>query len=207
MGLLTFSATRMGCIMNCELAFNVMCGKILSRRGFFLSFFVYFCSENKNKTTDKTIMNMKKILLPVITALFMGMASSSCSKDYIESTNTVWELFTVTNNRWDIDDETGDLVCSLKWPIIDAEILASGNVMAYFLEDGRQVPLPYVQRHGYINPITGAADYVPLNIRFDIEPGVITFVVADLSQYHISQYDLLTMEFRAVCTYPVVYRI
>ncbi len=155
---------------------------------------------------------MNKLFFSVVVALFFGLTVTSCSKDeLIESSNTVWMEVTIHSDEWDLDTVTQDLTVSLKWPIIDQDVLACGNVMAYYYEGGRQVPLPYVRRWEYINPFTGLVDQVPINIRFDIEPNVITFVVSDLSQYRIDRSDLGEilgpMTFRAVCTYPVLYKI
>ena len=151
---------------------------------------------------------MKKLLFSITMVLATCLAVSSCSKEeLIESTNTVWAEFTIHNNYWQIDGNE-DLYCTFNWPVIDEGVLACGNIMVYYYDDNeRQVPLPYVLRYEYVNPITGAVDQVPLNIRFDIEPGIITFVISDLSEYRINPVDLLTMQFRAVCTYPVVYSI
>lgn len=144
---------------------------------------------------------MKKFILPVLAALLMGVFSTSCQKDdVIESMNTVWTEFTVTNDQWTVDAATGDLVCSLRWDVLDDYVLKCGNVQAYLYEGVRQVPLPYIY------PVTFSNGEVrPLEIRFDFEEGVITFIVTDCGEYLTPQNSLLTMRFRAVCTYPVNY--
>lgn len=158
---------------------------------------------------------MKKILFTTAAALLMGVIITSCSKDdIIESTNTVWTELTIHTDDWKIDPDTKDLYCAWNWPIIDEDVLACGNVMAYYYQNGRQVPLPFVRRWEYVNPNTGLVDQVPINFRFDVEPGVITFVISDLSEYRLDPAQLpeiiedeVPMVFRAVCTYPVLYRI
>lgn len=144
---------------------------------------------------------MKKLILPVLAALLMGLFSTSCHKDdVIESMNTVWTEFTVTNDMWTVDQATDDLVCSLEWDVLTDYVLRCGNVQAYMYEGVRQVPLPYVY------PVTFSNGEVrPLEIRFDFEKGIITFIVTDCGEYLTDQTTLLTMRFRAVCTYPVNY--
>lgn len=158
---------------------------------------------------------MKKVLLPVLAALMMGFLMVSCHKERIvefESMNTVWADFTVTNDLWDVDPNTGDLVCSMKWDVLTEDILKCGNVQVYFYEGVHQVPLPYSY------PVTFTAydstntpyDYVqPLTIRFDVEKGTISFLVTDYpiwsDDFVTDPVSLLTMRFRAVCTYPVNY--
>ena len=47
---------------------------------------------------------MRKFILPVLAALVMGTSFTSCEKDeVIESMNTVWTEFTVTNDKWSVD--------------------------------------------------------------------------------------------------------
>ena len=75
---------------------------------------------------------MKKFILPILAALLMGVFSSSCEKDnVIESMNTVWTEFTVTNDQWSVDTQTDDLVCSLRWDVLTDYVLKCGNVQAY----------------------------------------------------------------------------
>ena len=148
---------------------------------------------------------MKKFILPILAALLMGVFSSSCEKDnVIESMNTVWTEFTVTNDQWSVDTQTDDLVCSLRWDVLTDYVLKCGNVQAYLYEGSRQVPLPYIY------PVTftdgnGNAQVRPMNIRFDMEEGIITFIITDCGEFLTDPVTLYTMRFRAVCTYPVTY--
>ena len=149
---------------------------------------------------------MKKFILPVLAALFMGVFSTSCEKDrFIESVNTVWTEFTVTNDQWE-RDANDDLVCSMKWDVITDYVLKCGNVNAYLYEGVRQVPLPYL----YPVPFSdnaGNTIYQPLEVRYDFEKGIISFIITDCGKYLTPQNTLLTMRFRAVCTYPVEYEM
>lgn len=148
---------------------------------------------------------MRKFILPLLAALVMGVTSTSCEKDnVIESMNTVWTEFTVTNDMWAVDQSTDDLVCSLRWDALDNYVLRCGNVQAYLYEGSRQVPLPYIYPVTFVD--TAGNDQVrPMNIRFDIEEGVISFIITDCGEYLTDPRNLYTMRFRAVCTYPVNY--
>ena len=44
-----------------------------------------------------------------------------------------------------------------------------------------------------------------MNIRFDMEEGIITFIITDCGEFLTDPVTLYTMRFRAVCTYPVTY--
>lgn len=151
---------------------------------------------------------MKKFILPVLAALTIGLFSTSCEKDrFIESMNTVWTEFTVENWQWEVNQATDDLVCSLRWDVIDDYVLKCGNVQAYLYEvqNGitRQVPLPYI----YPFTFTDYDEVLPQEVRFTIEKGVITFVITDCGHLLVDQNVLPTMHFRAVCTYPVEYEM
>ena len=154
---------------------------------------------------------MKKFILPILATLTIGLFSTSCEKEkYIESMNTVWSEFTVENWRWERHAVTGDLVCSMEWNVIDDYVLKCGNVQVYIyeVENGvtRQVPLPYLYPVRFIDG-NGNDVYQPLEIRFSIERGTISFVVTDCGDYLTNKNDLPTMHFRAVCTYPVQYEM
>lgn len=148
---------------------------------------------------------MKKIIIPILATF--AMLFSACGPDYvdIESINTRAATFTVTNDMWKVDDNN-DLYASFEWTAIDDYTLKYGNVTAYLYEGERQVPLPYAYPVEFIDG-AGNSIWQPLNIRFDIEQGVITFVVSDLGDQLSSPTSLLTMRFRAVVTIPVSYSI
>ena len=148
---------------------------------------------------------MRKFFLPVLAALVMGLTCTSCEKDdVIESMNTVWHEFTVTNDMWSVDQSTDDLFCSMQWDVLDDYVLKCGNVQAYIYEGERQVPLPYVYPVTFVDN-NGNDQVRPVNIRFDFEKGVITFIVTDCGEFLTNPVNLMTMRFRAVCTYPVNY--
>lgn len=153
-------------------------------------------------------MIMKRFILPVLAAVLMGLAATSCTKDYIvmESMNTKWAEFTVTNDMWLRDNSTDDLVCSMEWNVINENVLKSGNVQAYLYEGERQVPLPYVYPVSFIDD-DGNEFWRPLNVRFDVENGIISFIITDCGEFLTEAVSLYTMRFRAVCTYPVLYEL
>lgn len=157
---------------------------------------------------------MKKFVLPLVAAVVMVLTATSCAKEEIvsfESMNTVWDEFTVTNDMWGVDPSTGDLVCSQQWDVLTRGVLECGNIQVYLYEGTRQVPLPYSYPVTFqVTDSTGTHDYVqPLTVRFDVEEGVVSFLVTDypiwFNDLLTDPRDLLTMRFRAVCTYPVDY--
>ena len=165
------------------------------------------------KNQQKTNTTMKRIIMPVIAALFVGLMATSCEKETIvlqgptgsvESMHTVWAEFAVTNDMWQEDNATQDLVASLQWDVINSNVLQSGNVQAYLYEGARQVPLPYIYPVTFIDD-AGNEFVRPLNVRFDIEEGVISFIITDCGEFLTDPVTLKTMRFRAVCTYPVTY--
>ena len=151
---------------------------------------------------------MKRIILPALTAVVMALTAVSCTREtvLIQSMHTKYAEFTVTNDLWQEDNATQDLVASLQWDLISTGILTSGNVQAYLYEGERQVPLPYVYPVTFID--TAGNEFVrPLNVRFDIEEGIISFIITDCGEFLTDPVTLKTMRFRAVCTYPVYYEL
>jgi hypothetical protein len=147
---------------------------------------------------------MKRLVLPIIAALTVAMSVSSCRKElFFESMNTVWADFTITNDMWTVDNATDDLVASCEWNVLTPGVLKSGNVQAYLYEGVRQVPLPYVYPVEFTMS-DGSVEIRPVNIRFDVEEGVITFIVTDCGEFLTQPAWLTTKRFRAVCTYPVI---
>lgn len=150
---------------------------------------------------------MKRFILPALAIVAMALASVSCTRDtvVIQSMHTKYAEFTVTNDLWE-EDANQDLVASLRWDLLSSSILTSGNVQAYLYEGERQVPLPYVYPVVFIDD-AGNEFVRPLNIRFDIEEGVISFIITDCGEFLTDPVTLKTMRFRAVCTYPVYYEL
>ena len=157
----------------------------------------------------KNRLRLKTLAVAFAALLFGGIASSCTREALIESVTTDVEYFTVTNDMWDIDAK-GDFYCSFEWKTISNEVINNGNVSAYLLEVSqgveRQNPLPFIYAIDHIDT-AGNVVYEPINIRFDMEPGYITFVASDLANYFTSASQLLTMRFRVVVNKPVNYVI
>ena len=144
----------------------------------------------------------KGLFLPLI-AVAMSFAFSSCTDDAIlESVNSRYAEFTVTNDMWYVDANQ-EFRCDFEWDAISDHLLKYGTVEAYIYKGNRQVPLPYVYPVEFT--VGGSTVYQPINIRFDIEKGIISFVISDLGDLISNQASLLTMRFRAVATVPVQY--
>lgn len=151
-----------------------------------------------------------KALGVALAALLAGGVASSCAREaVIDSVVTDTEYFTVTNDMWEVDDK-GDFVFSFNWKAITTDVINNGNVDAYHLEiqNGaeHQNPLPYIYAIDHVD-VNGNPIYEPINIRFDVEPEWITFVVSDVATYLTLRTQLPTMRFRAVVSKPVTYII
>ncbi len=154
----------------------------------------------------------KGLLIPMIAVAMSAIFSSCDDKEMLESVHSRYAEFTVTNDMWYIDNND-EFRCDFKWNAIDEYLLQYGTVEAYKYESynqgERQVPLPYIYPVAF-NDGTGNTIYQPLNIRFDIEEGYISFIVADvgdISLYQTIRSSLETMRFRAVATVPTQYII
>ena len=155
----------------------------------------------------------RKILgmfIPVAVAA-MTLFSSCSDEVLLESINTRAAEFIVTNDQWYVDSND-ELRYDCPWDALTDDAITYGNVEAYKYENvngaEHQMPLPYLYPVPFTDPATGQDVYQPLNVRFDIAPGVISFVVADvgdIAQYQTAASALLTMRFRVVVTVPVNY--
>ena len=144
-------------------------------------------------------------------AVAMSMLFSSCSKTaLIDSTQTIIEYVTITNDLWDDTREVGTMYYDYRCPSINSEVLTNGDVNVYLIltsgGTSYQEPLPYVYSRQFTDG-TGATVYRPVNLRFDISQGMITFMLSDLDDYLTMRNELLTMRFRVVITKPVTYAI
>ena len=152
---------------------------------------------------------MKKItILAILAAICAPFVLTSCSKDV----NTRMATFTITNDIWELRSDN-NYYCDFAWSAIDDDALSVGNVNAYLVLTANstdyQEPLPYVYLRDWT--LTDATTgnpyqvYQPVNIRFDVYPGHITFMLSDLGDMMTIPAELKTMRFRAVVTYPVEY--
>ncbi len=149
-------------------------------------------------------MNRKRFLMPVMVALFAALFATSCGPDaIIEGSQTRVMQATVYRNQWK-DSGVGYLWCSFEWDALTPNALKYGNIAAYIYEDERQCPLPHVIPVTY--NVNGDDVVVPENFRYDVETGVITFIMQDLDgamPEDINE-DFI---FRAVVTVPQQYLI
>jgi hypothetical protein len=152
---------------------------------------------------------MKKItIFAIVAAVCATFFLTSCSKDI----NTRTANFTITNDMWEQRSDN-NYYCDFEWSAITDDALSVGNVNAYLILSANstdyQEPLPYVYLRNWTltDPATGAPYqvYQPVNVRFDIYRGHITFMVSDLGDLLTLPNELKTMRFRGVVTYPVEY--
>lgn len=148
-----------------------------------------------------------KIARILVTLLLAGVAAtmfSGCNDEpnYIEGSQTRVMQQTVYRNGWN-DDGSNYLWTSYDWDAITADVLQYGTVVAYVYEGTRQCPLPHVF------PITYTLDDGSLytigeNLRFDVEPGRITFIMQDLDGM-LPDNIQTDITFRVVATLPTRY--
>lgn len=149
-------------------------------------------------------MKKARFLLPVLAALLMGTVASSCGREpaAFESTNTRVMQQTIYWNQWISDPEY--MYVTLDWDALTEDVLNYGSVVAYVYEGTRQCPLPHVIPITY-NTASGDI-VVPENLRFDLEPGKITFIMQDLDgNLPEGLENSAPITFRAVATVPVQY--
>ncbi len=145
---------------------------------------------------------MKKatFILPLLMTIVMSCGLTSCSDEYFGDSNTRVMEATVFRNQW-CDDGSGYLWCSFDWNALTVDVLNYGNISAYVYDGNRQCPLPHVV------PITytfddGSYDIVTENIRYDFEPGKITFIMED-HDGALPENINTDLTFRVVATMPV----
>ncbi len=167
--------------------------------------------NNKKNTHTMKKNTLRLTAIAILAAICAPFVLSSCSKDV----NTRMTTFTITNDMWELRSDN-NYYCDFAWSAIDDEALSVGNVNAYLVLTANstdyQEPLPYVYLRdwSFTTPSVSGADstyyvYQPVNIRFDVYPGHITFMLSDLGDMMTIPAELKTMRFRAVVTYPVEY--
>ena len=146
-------------------------------------------------------MKNARFFLLLIAAAVLGTATTACSRGEIEGSTTRVMVTTVYRNQW-IDNGSNYLWCAVNWDAITPYVLERGTVVAYCFDGTRQAPLPHVI------PITYNTDNGPLtvaeNVRFDLEPGIITFIMQDMDGA-LPEGINEDLTFRVVVTSPVIY--
>lgn len=84
-------------------------------------------------------------------------------------------------NNWVDDPGLSYIYATFNAPEITPGVIENGIVVAYYIDsDGRDNMLPYLLP--YRDATTGELYYE--NIRFDMSPGEITFIIEDSDFYH-----------------------
>lgn len=153
-------------------------------------------------------MKKARFLLPVMAALLIGAFTTSCDREPVafESTNTRVMQQTIYWNQWRdyVNNDVNYKYVTLDWDAITTDALNYGSVVAYVYDGENQCPLPHVTPITY-NTTTGPI-VVAENIRFDLEPGKITFIMQDLDgALPDGLENTAPITFRAVVTVPVQY--
>ena len=148
-------------------------------------------------------MKKARFILPVLAALLLAAGLTSCEPEYFGDSNTRVMQTTVYWNQWIDDGQTNYLYCELDWPALNTEVLTYGSITAYVYDGDYQNPLPYVIPITY-TLASGATVVVPENIRYDLQPGKITFIMQDLDgNMPEGIVNSAPLTFRAVINMPV----
>ena len=155
----------------------------------------------KNRTLKGTLL--------AVAVVAMSFCFSSCSDEVaLESVNTRVMEETIYWNQWtDYVDNQNNIRYKYhvtEWDAISTDVLNYGTVTAYFYDGDNQTPLPYVIPITY-NTATGPV-VVGENLRYDLQPGSITFIMQDLDAELPTGLDnTAPLTFRVVATVPVQY--
>lgn len=150
-------------------------------------------------------MKKTKILMATLVTALLALTATSCNKEVaFESTNT-----RVMQNevKWyDWSNGGNYMYVTFDWDAITNDVLNYGTVDAYVYENGRQCPLPYAYPMGQVSYDDGTVDYLIEQLRYDLEPGKITFIMQDLDgNLPEGLENTAPLTFRAVATVPVQY--
>ena len=122
-------------------------------------------------------MKKTRFILPVLAALLLSIGMTSCEEEYFGDSNT--RVMEVTIDRWYDDGQMPYLYHEVSWNALTTDVLTYGNISAYVYDGDYQNPLPYIVPITY-NLAGGGVAIVPENIRYDLMPGKITFIMQDL---------------------------
>lgn len=123
---------------------------------------------------------MKKTILSLVAVIAMAFGFASCEHQSMRSME-----ITIYPNQWVTTSTTPYYFATVNWDELDGDVIDWGTVNAYLIQGGRQNSLPLVTpiTYYYDNDNDGIYDQeytVAENIRFDIEYGMITFIIQDL---------------------------
>lgn len=127
---------------------------------------------------------MKKIILTMLTAVALSLGFTSCEHQTMRSVEV-----TVQPYDWVTNNNVNYYFATFRWDELDADVIDYGTVNAYLIQNGKQNLLPLVTPITYYNIDTngdgiGDTDVtVAENIRFDMEYGMITFIIEDMDGY------------------------
>lgn len=158
---------------------------------------------------------MKRIILPLLAAIFIGLMGVSCTKEVVlnSMTNEVSNEVTLSNSNWESYNgnpaagEPAYLIGDVEWPTLNDYVLHYGNVNAFVKVNGKLFPLPYTIPIAYTD--ASGTTMVPEEITFytkETHPGHIYFVIKDMNGELPSGY-IEDITFKIVATWPIDYII
>ncbi|MCR5822644.1 MAG: hypothetical protein K6F85_07020 [Bacteroidales bacterium] len=126
---------------------------------------------------------MKKIIIPLVAVLMLAM-TTSCDREDDLDYRTVSANVTITASNWVTNAFIDYYYARVAWNALTTDVVENGQVHAYIYNEGRQNPLPYVVpvTYYYYDDAGVPIDTITVgeNLRFDFEPGYITFILEDL---------------------------
>lgn len=120
----------------------------------------------------------------MLTAVALSLGFTSCEHQTMRSVEV-----TVQPYDWVTNNNVNYYFATFRWDELDADVIDYGTVNAYLIQNGKQNLLPLVTPITYYNIDTngdgiGDTDVtVAENIRFDMEYGMITFIIEDMDGY------------------------
>lgn len=146
---------------------------------------------------------MKKFILPLLASVILGMTVSSCAKEeMLDSVNIYTAEYIAYWDKWTPLEDC--LAQQVSWPDLTEDIIKYGTVSVYAFADpgadfGVQYPLPDIL------PLPHGTEIIPRVLRYEIQPGYITFYMQDLNRVVPDITNDSPIKFRMVASVPVRY--
>lgn len=141
---------------------------------------------------------MKRFIKFVLPLLAVAMLTVSCHRDCepLPGTATLKTYyFTVNTYDWQAQERLGYVYCEKAFNELTENVLNNGAVMVYFIDQNNlDNQLPYLNPY-YQELDNGEMGIFFENIRYDVRPGYITFIV--------QQNDCVLLAPNAPCQFKV----
>lgn len=124
-------------------------------------------------------MNVKKMLLPLVACL--AFAFNGCTREPAALIETYY--VTVDPGAWSRNADMGYLFYECSLPAITQNVIQNGATFAYYIDDyGYDNLLPFLMPY-YETDADGNEGLYWENLRYDLAPGKITFIIQESDRY------------------------